>query len=321
MFFARVVFGLDKHQNFRNLSNSRSNIFTYGDSVCTARIEDRSNRTDIIMEYGGFPTYAAASEAGTQLVRNIKMKMIEDEIPVNISGDLGILDSTDSVSITGRLTDYGKALLRSRALFGEKIPDDVAIKDEYIGLQVFEVKESIREIRFVAQEVEVIYNTDFLIDYHPFRDWNFEMDIALSLLTASISINDIRITFLLRLMAIEALVPNSQPQDAKLIVAVDSLLPKVDELDLCREQKEFLKSKIGALKEKNIAQKARNLLQTHLPGKEYNGVSTSKFFNQCYKMRGSFLHSGFLGKGNIDQICRELKRMDMDLLKAISESE
>jgi len=272
------------------------------------------------VEYGGFSSRDVANEAGIQLVRNIKMIMIENEIPVNISGALGILDSTDCVSITGKLTGYGEALLRSGSLFGEKIPDNVVIENEYIGLQVFEVKESMREIRFVDQEAEVTYNMDFFIDYHVFLCWNFKMDIALSLLTASISINDIRVKFLLRLMAIESLVPNSQPQDAKFIAAVDSLLPKVDELDLCREQKEVLKGKIGALKERNIAQKARDLLQTYLPGKEYNGVPISKFFNQCYKIRSSFVHRGSLEEGNLDQICQELKHMSIDLLMAISNS-
>lgn len=147
------------------------------------------------------------------------------------------------------------------------------------------------------------------------------MDAALSLLTASVSINDIRIKFLLCLMSIEALVPNSQPQETEFVTAVDSLLQKIDELDLCREQKDALKSKIGGMKEKNIAQKARDLLQTYLSEKEYNGRSVSNFFNQCYKMRSSFVHSGSLGKGDIDLICRELKRMCIDLLTSISNTE
>lgn len=321
MFFARIVFHLDEHHKFKNLSDSRTNIFSQGDAVCTARIDTRGNRNDVILEYGGFQTRDVANEAGIQLVRNLKMQMVDHEIPVNISGSLGTLDSTNSVCITGRLTDYGKSLLRSGAIFGEKIPDDVAIEDEYIGLQVFEVKESMQEVRFVAQEIEIMRDTDFLINYRPLLFWDFKMDISLSLLTASVSVNDSRIKFLLRLMSIEALVPNSQSQDDKIIVAIDSLISQVDKFDLYREQKETLKSKLGTMKEKNIAQKARGLLQTYLSEKEYNGLSVSKFFNQCYRIRSSFVHSGSLGEDNIDQICQELKHMCIDLLTAISNSD
>ena len=320
MFFARIVFHLDEHHKFKNLSDSRTNIFSQGNAMCTARIDTRGNRNDAILEYGGFPTYDDANEAGMQLLRNIKVQMIEHEIPISISGGLGVLDSTNSVSCPGVITDYGKELIRA-GFFGKKIPDNIAIEDEYIGLRVFEVKESMDEVRFVAQEIEATYTTDFLINYHTFSHWDCKMDAALSLLTASVSINDIRIKFLLRLMSIEALVPNSQPQEAEFVAAVDSLLLKVDKLDLCQEQKDALKSKLGGIKEKNIAQKARGLLQTYLSEKEYNGHSVSNFFNQCYKMRSSFVHSGSLGKGDVDLMCRELKRMCIDLLTSISNTE
>lgn len=317
LFFARIVFHVDEHHKFRNLSDTRTNIFASGDSVCTARIDTRGNMNEVILEYGGFLTRDAADEAGRQLVRNIKMQMIEHEIPINISGGLGVLDSTNSVLSTGVITDYGKAVIRA-GLFGKRIPDNIAIEDDYIGLRVFEVQDSMKEIQFIGQDVELIVNTDFSINYCAYPYWTGQMDASLSLLTASVSVNDIRIKFLLCLMSIEALAPDSEPQDAGLVAAVDSLLPKVDELDLSHEQKETLKSKLGGMKEKNIAPKARGLLQTYLSGKEYNGLSVSKFFNQCYKMRSSFVHSGSLGKGDIDLICRDLKRMCIDLLTAIS---
>ena len=316
MFFARIVFHVDEHHKFRNLSDTRTNIFANGDSVCTARIDTRGNMNEVILEFGGFLTRDAANEAGKQLVRNIKIQMVEHDVPINISGGLGVLDSTNSVSSTGVITDYGKAMIRA-GLFGKRIPDNIAIEDDYIGLRVFEVQDSMKEIQFIGQDIELIVNTDFSINYHAYPYWTGQMDASLSLLTASASVNDIRIKFLLCLMSIEALAPNSEPQAAGFVAAVDSLLPKVDELDLSREQKEALKSKLGGMKEKNIAQKARGLLQTYLSGKEYNGLSVTKFFNQCYKMRSSFVHSGSLGEGDIDLICRELKRMCIDLLTTI----
>lgn len=318
MFFVRISFRLSKDNSFKNLSNEPIELFSLGNSKCLAKLDNRGNRSAVIIECGGFSNYDEAYKVGINLLRCIKMKMIDRNVSIAISGGPGLLDSISNEYTSGIITEEGKRLLRQGALFGVTIPENTAIENEYIGLRVFEVKESMSEICFIAQEAEAHIAQNFALDYSEFPNWNPQMDISLSLLSASISVNDDRIKYLLRLMSIEALVSDSQLREPEYQTAIDLLSSKIDEIDITKEYKERLKSQLGMFREKSISQKVTELLNNYLQGNTYNKLPPKKFFSDCYKYRSSFVHSGNLGDVDLFATNQALKQMCLDLLWAIS---
>lgn len=321
MFYVRISFYLNKANSFQNLSDKPVELFSLGDAKCTAKIDNRNNRGAVILECGGFSDHEKAHIVGTNLIRCIKLTMINKEVPITISGGPGLLDDTAQTYTPGMLTEHGKQFLRQGGLFGIKIPNDIKIEDDYIGMRVFEVNESMREIRFFAQEIEAHINQNFALNYSEFSKWNNQMDVALSLLNASISVNDDRVKFLLRLMSIEALVSDSQLREPEYQTAIDLLSSKIDEIDITKVYKERLKSQLGMFREKSISQKVTELLNHYLQGNTYIELPPKQFFSDCYKYRSSFVHSGSLGDIDLFATNQALKQMCLDLLWAISVSQ
>lgn len=318
MFFARIRFNLTKNHTFQNLSASPVELFTLGTAKCVAKSDTRGNRNVVILEYGGFESSDAAYEAGIRLVRQIKFQMIKNEISINISGGAGLLDRASTYYQSGVVTEYGMAALRNGALFGEVIPESIQLENDYVGLKVFEVAETLNEIRFIAQEIELSTKSDFALCVPVLNAWDNQMDISLSLLNTSIGINDSRLTFLLRLMAVEALVSAPQSRDADYIEAIDILKSHIDSLEICAEYKQMLKSQLGQFKEQSISQKASNLLKRYLSGKTYADMEPHKLFSMCYRARSSFVHSGVIDGVDIGTVNMALKQMTLDLLLEIS---
>lgn len=308
MFYARIVFHLDKNDDFRNLSKGPITLFTRNGAVCTVTADKIGGKTSIVLKYGGFLTQEEANEEGTNLVRCIKIQMVSAEIPISISGQPGILDDTSSVTLQGVITEYGKQALRSGNFFGLKVPESKRIEDDYIGLKVFYVEHSLDEIQFIRQDVELQRSMDFSIEYHDFRNYSLAMDISLSLLSTSISINDVRLKLLLRIMAVEALAPKSAPRDEKYQFALNQLLQALKGLEIEDEYKKQLKNQLSNFRETSILQRIRTMLASYLADKQYAGMSAEKYFSKCYEARSGFVHHGSLGTIDVNEACHVLKR-------------
>lgn len=312
-YYARITFYLDNDYSFSNLSNGPIQLFKDGEALCIA-YENRLLRRRVVIEYGPFPTGEEAERRGTNLVRCIKLDMIRREFPIGISDGSGGLDSPRITPVWGGVSRWVK-LCAEYGLEGEhKI-----IENDCVGLGVYEVKDNLSEIQFVNAEGHGELSTKFALDNKVFKQWNKYMDTSLSLLVSSVSINDMRVKFLLRMMAIEALVAERQNKGPEHILAIEQLTAKIDEMEISVEHKDYLKARLGEMKNKSVSQKARELLRVHLSDKLYSGQTAEQLFVQCYKVRSSFVHSGDLLDSDIAAV-HELKIMCLDLLCSMSEA-
>lgn len=312
-YYARITFYLDNDYSFSNLSNGPIQLFKDGEALCIA-YENRLLRRRVVIEYGPFPTEEEAAERGTNLIRCIKLDMIRKEFPIGISDDSGSLDSPRITPVLGGVSRWIQLCAEYNLEGGNKI-----IENDCIGLGVYEVKDNLSEIQFVNAEGHGELSTNFALDNKVFKEWNKFMDISLSLLVSSVGINDLRVKFLLRMMAIEALVAERQNKEPEHIVAIEQLTAKIDKMEISVEYKDYLKARLGEMKNKSVSQKARELLRTHLSDKLYSGQTAERLFVQCYKARSSFVHSGDLLDSDIAAV-HDLKIMCLDLLYSISEA-
>lgn len=223
MYFARIVFLLDDNYCFMNLSEKPVPLFTDGDAECTAHIDTRTNHCKVILEYGGFSSQQEAEEKGINLVRQIKIEMVKREFTINIAGCSGQLDSSTIHVHHGGISAWKQLCDECEEKHGSPMQRDRIIENEYIGLSVYEVAQSIREIRFISSSVEMQSKQKFSLSHDVLPYWNESMDTSLSLLSSSVGINDQRAQFLLRLMAIEVLVPPSLLREDDYLAVIDQL--------------------------------------------------------------------------------------------------
>ena len=78
-----------------------------------------------------------------------------------------------------------------------------------------------------------------------YRFWSEKLDVALSFLNTSILINDVRIKFLLKIMAIEVLVSEKEKENEEYVNAIESIMRTID---ISTEYGKKLKNNIGRLK-------------------------------------------------------------------------
>lgn len=311
-YYAKITFCLDNDCSFSNLSGGPIQLFRDGDASCIAREDNRFPRHRIIMEYGAFSTREEAEKRGTNLVRRIKLDMIKREYPIKISDGIAGLDNPTISIVFGGFSEWVKLCEKHNIKYRDKI-----IENEYIGLGIYEVRDSLKEILFVGGEGSAQVSQKLILDNAILDYWDEYMDISLSLLSSSIGINDIRVAFILRLMAIEALVSKSQSREETYVSTIKQLCIKIDQMDISDEYKTRLKGQLGMFKEKSISQKVSELLRSHLTGKQYLGLTAEKLFAQCYSARSGFVHTGKL-TGVDGEIIRELKTLCMDLLYSMS---
>ena len=313
-YFARIVFYLDNDYSFYNLSTGAVLLFTDGDATCVAQEDDRFSRHRIILKYGPFSTKEEAEIKGTNLVRRIKLEMLNRECPISISDSTGALDNPVIDSIFGGISEWEKLCNGFQMQHGGKI-----IENEHIGLGIYEVNNDLSEILFASGEALLQTKQKLTLTNEPLDYWDNYMDISLSLLVSSIAINDSRVKFLLRMMAIEALASKPQFKDSDYLAAIEELKNQVDQIDTCEKNKELIKSQLGMFKEKSVSQRVRELLIEYLPDRQFDGQTAEKLFAQCYRARSSFVHTGSLP--NITgEIIRSLKLLCTDLLFSISKN-
>ena len=317
MYFARIVFLLDDNYCFMNLSEKPVQLFTDGDAECTAHIDTRTNHCKVILEYGGFSSQQEAEEKGINLVRQIKIEMVKREFTINIAGCSGQLDSSTIHVYHGGISAWKQLCDECEEKHGTPMRRDHIIENEYIGLSVYEVAQDIHEIMFVSASMEMQSKQKLSLSHDVLPYWNESMDTSLSLLSSSVGINDQRAQFLLRLMAIEVLVPPSLLREDDYLAVIDQLKKYAKQMDIKPEYKDRITNQLGQFREQSITQKVSSLLDRYLPDRLYMEQSPKQFFKQCYRLRSGLVHNGASSSIN-SEITYALKRLLLDLLQAMS---
>ncbi|EQF22291.1 hypothetical protein QEW_4460 [Clostridioides difficile CD160] len=315
MYFARILFFCDDELSFDNLSNEPIELFQYGNYTCHAKSQKQADKTKIIIEYGGFESREKAESEGIELLRNIKLEMCKYNNKINISGISGVLDCAEKSVKPAEFTEEGLDMLKNKAIREKKISKDTRVLEDILGLEIYEVISSMNEIYFVAQGLEIKYNTDFKLKRRSFEFENDKLDIVLSFLNSSSLINDRRIRFLLRIMAIEVLVSDKEYNEKNYIEIINNIIKNISCSDKLMER---VKNDIGQLKIKSIGKKCKELIEQHCGDKTYFGLDVSKFFNNCYKMRSELVHSGKIDIMELEKYNEPLKQLVIDLIESFS---
>lgn len=315
MYFARIVFFCEKGLNFENLSINPIELFKDSDYKCTVKSKGQGEKIKVIIEYGGFETKEKAQSEGVNLLRNVKLEMCKNNNPINISGVNGVLDCKEPSVKNGEFTEHGLDFIKKRLVDNGIISEDKKVMEDVLGLEIYEVISSMDEIKFVAQEIEIKKNTKFEIKRHNFEFWNDKLDIALSFLNTSNLINDIRIRFLLKIMAIEVLVSDKEHNDKNYIDIINNI---TKDINCTNELMTKIKNDISQLKVKSIGNKCRKLIETHCKEISYSELDALKFFNICYKMRSQLVHSGEIDLSKLEKYDESLKILVIDIIESIS---
>ncbi|MCI2254552.1 hypothetical protein L2D08_09250 [Domibacillus sp. PGB-M46] len=322
MYYVRIVFFISKEYDF-NIENEFT-LFQSGDITCKVEIKRRED-TDpkVILSYGGFKDREVAEQEGEKLFYSIKKQFIKEGIPINISGGLGVLDTLQMSFANGGLTEHG--LKNIDQLFPQL--KNKPVRNETLGMEIYKLDEDISTITFIAQEAKIKKTMDFpKIEMAEYKE-NTKINIAYSLLNSSNAINDLRASFLLKVSAIESLVPDKSYKDDKYCYFINqankliSMEKMSNDLDIPEEEMQkivqSIKGSIGSLKKKSIGEKCKELIERCNLEKTYLNLDAIAFFNKCYKIRSEFVHTGIYS-GDVPEIekIRELEiyRMELDKL-------
>ena len=315
MYFARIVFFCDDRLTFKNLSEDRLFLFEAGNAKCTVKQKQQGQRRKVILEYGGFDNEEEARKQGINLLRNVKLQMCKQDIAINISGIKGVLDSKEISVKPAEFTEHGLLIIRNQLLEMGRITPDQIVREEFLGLNIYKVVSDIDEIHFVAQDFEIKYDTDFKLDNIILKSWNEKLDVALSFLNTGSLSNDIRIKFLLKIMAIEVLVSDKQSETDDYVKMIDNIIKSLSTGELF----DRVKNDIGRLKIKSIGKKCRELIETVCAEKKYLENDAVAFFNKCYRFRSSLVHSGNMDIDEISKYDYPLKNMVVDIIEGMAE--
>lgn len=316
MYYVRIVFLVTQGTE---LDITEDQCLLQTDSAAyTIKIDRRFNKEKVIISSSGFNTEEEAFREGKKLVYNIKKTFVKKGIPINISGGLGVLDTTQTSIYVGGATEFG---LENIHLLLPGL-ENKTVRNEVLGMEVYQLDEDISEVTFLIQEVDIKRTVAFPgLRLDDLKE-NDKLEIAYSLLNSSNAINDLRTNFILKISSIEALVSEVDYRDENYCNAVkqiNKLITKNNiKLDLSDMDLEKvvngLKSSIGALKKKTIGEKCKALIENCNIQKQYQGKDVVSFFNECYNMRSDFVHTGtFKNKEDEAQKIRELEMYLFDL--------
>jgi hypothetical protein len=315
MFFVRILFFCDRKLIFENLSEEPIELFQNEAARCIVKKKRQGEKTKVILEYGGFQEEEKAREEGIKLLRNVKLQMCKYNNPINISGINGMLDCKEHSVMPARFTEDGLSFIKQKLIESGMISAYKIVMEDVLGLEIYNVKSSMDEIHFVAQDFEITYKTDFTLNRMDYRFWSEKLDVALSFLNTSILINDVRIKFLLKIMAIEVLVSEKEKENEEYVNAIESIMRTID---ISTEYGKKLKNDIGRLKIKSIGKKCKNLIEKYCSEKAYAGLDALSFFDKCYKLRSGLVHSGKMNMEELGVYDEALKRLVVDTIENIS---
>lgn len=314
MYFVRIVFFEIEGVIFDNISDTAVELFKENNHRCTIKKKKQGEKTKIIIEYGAFDTKDKADIEGSNLLRNIKIEMCKQGCPINISGISGILDCEQPFVMPGEFTKGGIAYIRLKLIQEGRITKDKHVLEDVLGLAIYEVKKYLNEIHFISQDFKIIQHNDFNLKFNRYKEWNEKLDIAVSLLSTSSLINDIRMKFLLKIMSIEVLVANKEYEEEKYKNAIENIIKNVNDYEFEDQINNRIKNDLGNLKKKSIGSKCYGLIVKYCSDKKYNNKDAIAFFKQCYSIRSSFVHAGTMNTNEMNECDSELRKLVIDVL-------
>ena len=143
--------------------------------------------------------------------------------------------------------------------------------------------------------------------------------LAMELLTASYFELSSRSRFLTLVLAAESILkPDKRSEDVKLVVEELINHTKLSDIDL--EEKNSILGSLNWLYHDSISQSIRKMAVYHLPGKQYNGLSSDKFIKKCYEARSRLVHEGGVdeSKYNIGELAASLEVYMADMLSTLA---
>ncbi|PLR82553.1 hypothetical protein [Bacillus sp. V33-4] len=322
MYYVRIVFLINEGYDFD--TEDEFILFESGSVVCRVKIDRRFEKLKVIMSYGGFEDREIAEIEGNKLFYSVKKSFIKKGIPINISGGLGVLDTTQISFATGEITEYG--LKNIEMIFPQSA--NKTVKNELLGMGIYQLDEDISEVKFLSQSVKAQLTTQFPeIEVAEYIE-DEKINIAYSLLNSSNAINDLRASFLLKVSSIESLVSEDSYKDDSYCYFIKQINKSITmeniniDIDIPEKEKQkiiqSIKSSIGLLKKKTIGEKCRELIKGCNFKKNYNGKNAITFFDECYKIRSEFVHTGTYKTGVSEiQKIRELETYKMELNRLI----
>ena len=314
MFFARIVFLCHEELEFEDLTQNRKILFEEDNTKCTIRKKKEEEIEKVILEYGGFDTEEDAWKLGTNLLRNIKLQMCKQNNSINISGEKGVLDRKEIAVSSNEFIKENLSYIKDDMVNKGIITANKRVEKDVLGLNVYNVISEIDEIHFFDSHMKIKHKVDFKLDNIHLNSWNERLDVVLSLLNTSSLINDIRMSFLLKVIAIEVFVSDKQRETDNYIKTIDGIIKSLD----CDETYHRIKNDISGLKLKSIGKKCRDLVEKYCSNKKYMGDQSLVFFNRCYKLRSNLVHSGNIDVCEITKYNAPLMSMVIDIIEAMA---
>jgi len=139
-------------------------------------------------------------------------------------------------------------------------------------------------------------------------------DVAFDLFAASLSQTYIDASFVLLVMAVEALI-EPQVRESRVVEHVNQLISLINQAEIPNDQKESINGSLRWLKKESIRQSGRRLSEC-LGDRTYKDLSAKKFFDRCYEVRSRLVHgdANRPSSDDIGQFIGDLRRFVSDLL-------
>lgn len=310
--YARLAFFLGEYDILEK--QEEKVLFRNGEAICTMKIkhtkkpgiendsqEDMNVDVMVVFNYGPFADEKVALEEGRKLFFSVKKSFSKNYIAMKIFNEFGILDSEKDYYDNGGLTVEG---LASSAFIHPEL-DGHHVANGFLGLKVYQSEIDISKVKFYHQAIETWKKFEFPDIELNNNKIDSKLLIAYSLLNSSLAINDLRTNFILKISAVEALVPEDSYKDENYCNAINQIVKSIDakiinsnENDPIEIEKNVqrLKSSIGSLKKKSIAEKCNDLIIKCDLTKQYDSKSPVAFFKECYQLRSNFVHTGKMNK-------------------------
>jgi hypothetical protein len=148
---------------------------------------------------------------------------------------------------------------------------------------------------------------------------NAKNRLAMELLTSSYFESSPRSRFLTLILAAEALLePENRSEEVKDFV--DEFKKLTTASGLPSEEKTSIIGTLNWLYKDSISKSLKKMANTHLGGKQYDGLAASKFINKCYEARSKLVHTGSVDESryHIGLLAANLEVYLMDMLTNIA---
>lgn len=321
MYYVRIVFFLEDNYDLEIEGDNEIELFRENNSICKIKVDRRFEKYKVIITYGSFTSESEAKDKGEKLLYSVKTQFIKEGIPINISGGQGLLDSSNTSSMNGGLTTYGKENIH--LLFPQLT--GCKVENEVMGLHIYNLDTDISQVKFVSQDIKIKIRTKLPILSDKYL-MNPKLIVPYSLLNSSNVINDIRASFLLKISAIESIAAENQSRDIKYCKVIDIINKKFLKFDLIKNEvsineKELkniltqIKNSIGATKNKTIGEKCRQLIINCNLQNKYSEMNSIEFFNRCYYIRSNFVHSGSYDLSELSNYIHSLNQLVLDIFE------